>query len=89
MAGENRKHGESDSTPANKGYNAHYLARKHGLLDGQAREIIREHGHDRDVLNAVAAATPPKRVRRTKQGKAKGKTRHEPADELERRELDV
>jgi hypothetical protein len=42
-------------TYAGQGYDATYLARKHGITRQQARDLIRKVGHDRDRLNEAAA----------------------------------
>ncbi|MCC6827682.1 MAG: DUF3606 domain-containing protein [Novosphingobium sp.] len=43
-------------TYAGQGYDATYLARKHGITRQQARDLIRKVGHDRDKLNEAAAS---------------------------------
>jgi hypothetical protein len=43
----------SDQPTAQKGYDARYFARKHGIALEQAREIIAA-GGDRETLNAAA-----------------------------------
>lgn len=41
-------------TYAGQGYDVTYFARKHGLSRQQARELIRQVGHDRKKLNEAA-----------------------------------
>lgn len=37
-----------------EGYEVEYFARKHGITAEQARALIREHGNNREVLDAAA-----------------------------------
>lgn len=45
------------------GYNPRYLAQKHGITSGQARDLITEVGHDRERLNLVASKVREARER--------------------------
>jgi hypothetical protein len=46
--------GDRKRVAEDQGYELTYFARKHGLSTGEAREIIRRVGNDRDKLNAEA-----------------------------------
>jgi hypothetical protein len=41
--------------PSDAPYNADYFAKKHDISLGQARELMRKIGRDRDKLNRAAA----------------------------------
>ena len=46
-----------------QGYEASYLARKHGISTNEARALIKRVGNDRDKLNAAAERLVEKRIR--------------------------
>ena len=57
MADNKSKRGGADRrrVAAGEGYEVNYFARKHGITAGEARDIIKRVGDDRDKLNAEAS----------------------------------
>ncbi len=53
--------GDRDRVAAGQGYEVSYFARKHGISSGEAREIIKRVGNDREKLNAEAEKVAKKR----------------------------
>ncbi|GGC43234.1 hypothetical protein GCM10011371_33370 [Novosphingobium marinum] len=48
------KHPNSGKTYSGIGYNVTYFARKHGISQREAKDLMRRFGHDRDSLNKAA-----------------------------------
>ena len=74
MADETNQQGAADRSQvaADEGYEVAYFARKHGITQATARDLIATVGNDRDKLDAAAAAlpkseskAPPRRARAT------------------------
>ena len=55
MADDKTNRGEPDRSrvAAGQDFEVEHLARKHGILEEQVRELIREHGNDRAKLEAA------------------------------------
>jgi Protein of unknown function (DUF3606) len=63
MAEERTTRGRSQDrgrVAGGEGYEVEYFARKHGITPEQARQLIKEHGNSRDVLDREAEK--PKRM---------------------------
>jgi hypothetical protein len=57
MADDKKKVGGPDrrKVAGGEGYEVAYFARKHGITQTQARELIEKHGNDRAKLDKAAA----------------------------------
>lgn len=56
MADDTANAGEPDRSrvSGSEGYEVRYFAEKHGISPDQARELIAQHGNDRDMLDLAA-----------------------------------
>ena len=56
MADDKSNRGEPDRSrvSGSEGYEVRYFAEKHGISTEQAEQLIRQHGNDRDELDAAA-----------------------------------
>jgi hypothetical protein len=56
MADDKTKRGAQDraKAAAGQGYEVDYFAKKHGISAEQARSLIKQHGNDREKLDAAA-----------------------------------
>ena len=59
MADDKSNRGGRDraTVSGSEGYEVDFFARKHGLTHEQARALIKEHGNNREELDAAAEAT--------------------------------
>jgi hypothetical protein len=57
MSDNKAKRGKADraKVAAGEGYEVAYFARKHGITQQQALDLIKKHGNDRKKLDAAAA----------------------------------
>lgn len=56
MTDDTSKRGGRDraTVAGGEGYEVEYLVRKHGITAKQAGDLIREHGNNREILDAAA-----------------------------------